>query len=87
MKTWPITIYCPLQVLKFQSVHENLKPHTINAQFLITVAYKKVSQLFHALFTSISCDAFMESLKHANQPWVGFFAGARNSIKNCLSLL
>ena len=32
---------------------------------------------FHALFTRISCNTFLESLSHADQPWVGFVAGFR----------
>ena len=31
--------------------------------------------------------AFLEFLKHTDQPWVGFISVARNSIKNCISLL
>ena len=42
---------------------------------------------FHALFSRISCNTFLESLKHTDQPWVVFVSGAWNSIKNCLSLL
>ena len=30
---------------------------------------------FHALFAGISCNKFFESLKHADQPWVGFVNG------------
>ena len=30
---------------------------------------------FHALFARISCNTFLESLKHADQPWVGFVDG------------
>ena len=42
---------------------------------------------FHALFARISCNTFLESLKHANQPWVGFVAGSWVWTKyNCSSL-
>ena len=34
-----------------------------------------LEQPFHVLFAWISCDTFLESLKHANQPWVGFVDG------------
>ena len=30
---------------------------------------------FHALLTSISCNTFLESLKHADQPWVVLLLG------------
>ena len=30
---------------------------------------------------------FLESLKHADQPWVGFVDGTQNLSKNWLSLL
>ena len=30
---------------------------------------------FHALFARISCNTCLESLKHPDQPWVGFVAG------------
>ena len=30
---------------------------------------------FHALFGRISCNTYLESLKHADQSWVGFVAG------------
>ena len=42
---------------------------------------------FYALFARISCNTFLESLRHIDQPWVGFVSGAWNFIKNCLSLL
>ena len=46
-----------------------------------------LAQPFHALFARISCNTFLGSLKHTDQPWVGFVYGAWNFIKNCLSLL
>ena len=30
---------------------------------------------FDALFARISCNTYLESLKHVDQPWVGFVAG------------
>ena len=39
-----------------------------------------------ALFARISCNTFLESLKHFDQPWVGFVDGTKYLIKNCLSL-
>ena len=42
---------------------------------------------FRALFARISCNTFLESLKHTDQPWVVFVSGAWISIKNGLSLL
>ena len=39
------------------------------------------------LFARISCNTFLESLKHTDQPWVVFVSGAWNFIKNCLNLL
>ena len=42
---------------------------------------------FHALFARISCYTFLESLKHTDQPWVGFVTGVWHFIKNGLSLL
>ena len=33
------------------------------------------AQPFHALFARISCNTFLESLKHTDQPWVGFVSG------------
>ena len=30
-----------------------------------------LAQPFHALFARISCNTFLESLKHTDQPWVG----------------
>ena len=45
------------------------------------------STALHALFARISCNTFLESLKHTDQPWVVFVAGTWNLIKNCLSLL
>jgi len=35
---------------------------------------KDFKYVFHALFAGISCNTFLESLKHADQPW-GFVAG------------
>ena len=46
-----------------------------------------LAQPLHALFARISCNTFLESLKHTDQPWVGFVSGAWSFIKNCLSLL
>ena len=33
---------------------------------------------FHALFATISCNTFLESLKHTGQPYVGFVDGVWN---------
>ena len=33
-----------------------------------------LAQPFHALFSKILCNTFLESLKHADQPRVGFVA-------------
>ena len=42
---------------------------------------------FHALFARISCNTFLESLKHTDQPWVVFVSRASNFIKNGLNIL
>ena len=42
---------------------------------------------FHALFARISCNTFLEPLKHTDQPWVFFVSGVCNFIKNGFSLL
>ena len=34
------------------------------------------AQPFHALFARVSCNIFLESLKHTDQPWIGFVFGA-----------
>ena len=34
-----------------------------------------LAQPFHALLARISCNIFLESLKHADQPWIGFVDG------------
>ena len=47
----------------------------------------KLAQTFNTRFSTISWDTFLESLKHVNQPWVGFVAWTWNFIKNSLSLL
>ena len=35
-----------------------------------------LAQPFHALFARISCNTFLEFLKHTDQPWVDFVSGA-----------
>ena len=42
---------------------------------------------FHALLARISCNVFLESLKHTDQSWMVFVSGAWNFIKNGLILL
>ena len=37
---------------------------------------------FNALFARISCDTFLESLKHTDQPLVGFVSGPVESFFN-----
>ena len=35
----------------------------------------KLARPFYALFARISCNTFLEFLKHADQPWISFVAG------------
>ena len=55
-------------------------PHPVCQNWLWYLA-----QPFHALFARISCNTFLESMKHIDQPWVGFVSGAWHFIKNCLA--
>ena len=48
----------------------------------------QLARPFHALFPRISCNTFLESLKHTYQPWVVFVSGALSKMASaCCDLL
>ena len=45
------------------------------------ICHEPLAWPFHALFARISYNTFFESLKHTDQPWVGFISGTHNLLK------